>query len=107
MKPIRPQGRPRTALRTCFVLALLLLLTACSSSSTQSTQSTPTSTTPTSSSSSNSGQLVPFNLGIPQAALNSPVVGNVSNDTKMHVLVTFKPNDALLKQLEGTPKSSK
>ncbi len=44
-------------------------------------------------------QFVTFDLGIPAQALNAPVVGSLSDTTKMHVVVTFKANKALLNQL--------
>jgi subtilase family serine protease len=84
------------------LVTVLTLLTACSGGN----QSQPTPTP--ASSTSGSSRMVPFSLGIPTAALNSPVVGNLSPNTPLHVVVTFKPNDALInsigaKKLKGTP----
>ncbi|HET8843050.1 MAG TPA: protease pro-enzyme activation domain-containing protein, partial [Ktedonobacteraceae bacterium] len=87
---------PRTTLlqRILICCALLVLLSACGGGT--NAQSTPTATTL---------QLVTFDLGIPKAALNSPVVGSVPDTTKFHVIVTFKPNDDVLNRL-GTSKVS-
>ena len=82
--------------RAGILLSLLVLLAACGGGNTnQGQQTTPTSTT----------KMVSFNLGIPQTALQSPVVGQLSNSTKMHVVVTFKVNSALLKQLGAQQKN--
>jgi subtilase family serine protease len=67
-------------------MALLLILAGCGGSS-QTT--TPTPTVPTL-------QYTTLNLGIPTAALNSPVVGNLPDSTKMHVGITFKVNQSML-----------
>lgn len=84
--------------RVLISLLLLLTLAACSNGGNQAQQSTPTS-------SASSLQLTPFSLGIPQSALQSTVVGNVPDNTKLHVIVTFKQNASLLKQLGGQQKS--
>jgi len=80
--------------RACIVLSLLALLAACGGGNTTQTQQTPTPV-----------QLVAFDLGIPQAALQSPVVGQLPDTTHLHVIVTFKQNDTLLKQLGTQHKS--
>jgi len=35
-------------------------------------------------------QMTPINLGIPQAALNSPVIGPLPDTTQLRVGITFK-----------------
>jgi kumamolisin len=45
-------------------------------------------------------QLTPVDLGIPAAALNSPVVGPLPDKTKLHVRITFKINPNWLKKAE-------
>ncbi len=72
--------------------ALLFLLSACGGS-TNTAPSTPTTTA------GEATQLVTFDLGIPKQALQSPTVGNVPASTSLHVVVTFKPNDALLNKI--------
>lgn len=82
--------------RAGILLSLLVLLAACGGGNTnQGQQATPSS----------SAQLTTFNLGIPQAALQSPVVGQLSDTTKLHVTVTFNLNSALLKQLGAQQKN--
>ena len=71
-------------------LALLLLLVGCGGP-TQVT--TPTPTVPP------LFQLTTFDLHLPQAALNAPVVGPLPDNTPLHVSVTFKVNQQLLNQL--------
>ena len=46
-------------------------------------------------------QITTLNLGIPSAALNSPIVGNLSDNTPMHVRVTFKINQSTLNQMQN------
>jgi kumamolisin len=46
-------------------------------------------------------QFVPINLGIPPQALNSPVTGNLPDNTKMHVGITFKISQNLLNKLSS------
>lgn len=88
-------SRPiRSRFYSAITLLLLLALAACGSGNQQS------SSTPTPSS-----KLTTINLGIPQQALNSPVSGNLPDSTRLHVLVTFKVNKALLKQL-GTQQKN-
>ncbi len=70
-------------------MALLLILAGCGGSS-QTTNPTPT-VTPL--------QYTTLNLGIPTAALNSPVVGKLADSTKMHVGITFKVNQSTLNGL--------
>ncbi|HZR42704.1 MAG TPA: S53 family peptidase [Ktedonobacteraceae bacterium] len=45
-------------------------------------------------------QLTTIDLGIPAAALNSPVVGQLPDTTPLHVRVTFKIDPNLLKQAQ-------
>lgn len=47
----------------------------------------------------NSLEPVPIDLGIPAAALNSPVVGPLPDNTKMHLGITFKISQNLLNHL--------
>jgi subtilase family serine protease len=82
---------------TLVLLTLLLLLAACGGSGNQGSQSS-TQSTP-SAPASGSSQMVQVNLGIPQAALHSPTVGNLPGNTVLHVLVTFKPNDAAINKI--------
>lgn len=46
-------------------------------------------------------QFVPFDLGIPAAALNSPVSGPLPDATKLSVRITFKLDPNLLKQMQN------
>lgn len=46
-------------------------------------------------------QFKTINLGIPAAALNSPVVGQLPDTIRLHVGITFKLNQNLLKQAEN------
>ncbi len=46
-------------------------------------------------------QITTLSLGIPAVALNSPVVGNLPNDTPMHVRITFKINQNTLNQMQN------
>jgi len=45
-------------------------------------------------------QMVNVDLGIPKAALKSPVVGNLPGTTPLHVNVTFKSNEETLNKLD-------
>ncbi|WP_165423781.1 S53 family peptidase [Ktedonosporobacter rubrisoli] len=45
-------------------------------------------------------QFTSVNLGIPGAALNSPVVGQLPNDKVLHMRITFKVDQNWLKKLE-------
>src|SRR5690348_4366887 len=80
------------ALYLVTTLSLLLPLAACGDEKQPVQQPTPTA--------SFSTQPVTFDLGIPDAAMHSPVVGNLPGDTILHVTVTFKTNQALLKQID-------
>jgi len=80
-----------------LIVVLLFVLVACDNSTNQTQQ--PTST------SSSTLQLTAFNLGIPQQALQSTVSGNLPDSTRLHVIVTFKPNAQLLKQLGSQQKN--
>lgn len=73
-------------------LALLSLLAACGDDGT--TKNAAPTPTPT------AVQMVNFDLGIPKAALNSPVVGNLPDSTPLHINVTFKSNEAVLSKLD-------
>ncbi len=77
----------RTALSMLGVLIILVpLLSSCTTSNaTHPTQAI---------------HLVPFDLGIPAAALKSPVVGQVPGNTILHVRITFKLNPDWLKRME-------
>ena len=44
-----------------------------------------------------------FDLHLPPEALNAPVVGPLSNDTVLHVSITFHVNQQLLNTLQATP----
>lgn len=96
---IRETRSQRSLLKHMLISCLLLLLLSACGGDNNTVQGTPTTTIPTTS------KFINFNLGIPQAALQSPTAGNLPNDTKMHVLVTFKPNDSLLGNV-GTPTTS-
>lgn len=73
-------------------LPLLLPLAACGNGGQQVQQPTPTA--------SYSTQPVTFDLGIPDAAIHSPIVGNLPGDMILHVTATFKINQAFLKQID-------
>ncbi len=42
-----------------------------------------------------------LNLGIPTEAMNSPIAGQLPNDTELHVRVTFKMNSSALQKMEN------
>ncbi len=46
-------------------------------------------------------RFVTINLGLPSQALNAPVVGPLPDNTKLHVRVTFKINQAVLNRLNS------
>ena len=46
-------------------------------------------------------QFTSLNLGIPSAALNSPVVGQLPGTTVLHVRITFKIDPKLLQQMQN------
>jgi kumamolisin len=46
-------------------------------------------------------QFTTLNLGLPPAALNSPVVGPLPDKTVLHVRVTFKINQSILNRMNG------
>ena len=48
-------------------------------------------------------QFTPLNLGIPQEALKSPVVGNLPGTTVLHVRVTFKMDPNWLNRMQNQP----
>jgi len=56
-------------------------------------------------------QITILNLGVPAVALNSPITGNLPNNTPMHVRITFKINQNTLNQMQnqkvqpGTPSN--
>ena len=81
-----------TALYLVTTLSLLLPLAACGNEKQPVQQPTPTA--------SFSTQPVTFDLGIPDAAMRSPIVGNLPGDMILHATVTFKTNQALLKQID-------
>lgn len=72
-------------------LALLLPLAACGDNNTPTVKPTPTLAP--------SVAMVPFDLGVPKDAMNAQVVGSLPATTKLHAIVSFKTNDALLNQL--------
>src|SRR5258708_8566486 len=80
--------RPLPPVSFAALCMLLVALVSCGGSA--STTPTPTPVTI---------QFVTFNLGIPAQALNAPVVGPLPDNTRMHVVATFKANQALLNQL--------
>jgi kumamolisin len=49
---------------------------------------------------------VSYDLGLPQAALNAPVVGPLPDSTKLHIGITFKVNQGLLNKLGGNTVTS-
>jgi len=69
------------------ILLFLVILAGCGGSNSTST-STPTVVT--TSTTTSLAQFSPVDLGIPAAALNSPVVGSLPGDTLLHVRLTFK-----------------
>ncbi|GHO45263.1 hypothetical protein [Ktedonospora formicarum] len=71
---------------------LLVMLIGCSSGG--DTAVKPTPTTP-------DVKYVDYDLKIPAEALNSPEIGPLPGDTKLHVLVTFKANQDELKKLKN------
>lgn len=77
------------------ILGLLLLLVSLASCGGSTTVTTPTPTPRPSAL-----QFSTIDLGIPAAALNSPIVGNLPDTTKMHLDVTFKVNQQILDQLK-------
>src|SRR5689334_12258576 len=81
-----------------MALSLLLPLAACGGGGQQVQQPTPTP--------SFSTQPVTFDLGIPDAAMHSPVIGDLPGDSILHVTVTFKINQALLKQIDTQQSQS-
>lgn len=44
-----------------------------------------------------------FDLHLPSAALNAPVVGPLPDDTILHVIITFRVNQQLLEKVQSTP----
>ncbi len=48
-------------------------------------------------------EFVPVDLGIPDQALKSPIVGPLPDSTKLHVGITFKVDQALINQLNSQP----
>jgi kumamolisin len=73
-----------------WMLLMLLFFAGCSSA----TNTPPPTPTPTKIAFS------PFDLGIPTAALNSPVVGTLNSSTQMKVNVFFKLNQSQQNQLQ-------
>ncbi len=71
------------------ILLFLVILAGCGGSGSNGS-STPTPTVVPTSTSSSQAQFSPVNLGIPSAALNSPVVGPLPGDTLLHVRLSFK-----------------
>src|SRR5690348_3392353 len=91
----RRQSRWHVLQITTFLMLLLpLALAACGG------DDTTKSATPTPAPTNASTQMVNFDLGIPKAALNSPVVGDLPGDTLLKVNVSFKPNEELLNKLD-------
>ncbi len=78
------------------LLALFVLLAGCG-------EGTPA---PKPAPSTNSNQPVTFDLGIPKEAMNAPVVGDVANDTILHVIVSFKLNENTLNSLGANDQAS-
>ncbi|GHO49301.1 S53 family peptidase [Ktedonospora formicarum] len=76
---------------------LLIMLMGCSGGG--DTTAKPTPTTP-------DVKYVDYDLKIPAEALNSPEVGPLPGDTKLHVLVTFKANQDELKKLKDLKQKS-
>ena len=73
--------------KICFLLLMLLFLAACGNS-TNNTQTTLTTA------------FSPLDLGIPAAALNSPIIGTLDPGTLMKVNVLFKLNQSQQNQLQ-------
>jgi len=85
------------ARRMCGIgsVLLLVLLVGCGGPSTVNVAS-PTPTLPRIS-------WTTFDLHLPPEALNAPVVGPLSNDTVLHVSITFHVNQQVLNTLQATP----
>lgn len=88
---------------TVLFLLFLITLTGCSNliglpqsnqPGTHTAKATPT----------NPNQPIPLDLGIPQKALQTTVLSPLPDTTPMHVVVSFKLNTALLKQLSADPR---
>lgn len=91
----RHQSRWHLLQITAFLMLLLpLALAACGG------DDTTKNATPTPAPTNASTQMVNFDLGIPKAALDSPVVGDLPGDTLLKVNVSFKPNEELLNKLD-------
>jgi kumamolisin len=84
----RIHSSPRVSrLSAVCILLFLVILAGCGGSG---STNTGTPTVVATSTSSSQAQFSPVDLGIPSAALNSPVVGPLPGDTPMHVRLTFK-----------------
>ena len=46
-------------------------------------------------------QMTPIDLGLPPAALKSPVVGPLPDNTPLHVRITFKVSQSIINKLQG------
>ena len=46
-------------------------------------------------------EMTPIDLGLPAAALKSPVVGPLPDNTQLHVRITFKVSQSIINKLQG------
>jgi len=46
-------------------------------------------------------EMTPVDLGLPSAALKSPVVGPLPDNTQLHVRITFKVSQSIINKLQG------
>jgi kumamolisin len=76
--------------RTLLGLLGLVLLLAPLASCNGASVSTPTPL-----------QITTLDLGIPAAALSSPITGTLPNNTPMHMRITFKMNQSVLNQMQN------
>ena len=85
-------------------LCILFSLSACSVSVNFSPVSLSATPPRAQVASSSSNQPVPLNLGIPQAALQTPAGADLTSTTLMHVVISFTLDAALLQRFAANPK---
>lgn len=83
-----------------LLACLCTLLAACDGGGNNQSSVQPSPTVPP------AVQYSSYKLQIPQQAMNAPIVGNVPDTTPLHLTVSFKPNEAALKQLDSGSKQS-